>query len=534
MDGTGDRGDLVQLGQVTYVPVSDRLIDPHGRDISLRAQSLQVLRHLANKNGTLVSRDDLISTVWADVAVTDDSLTQCIKDIRQALGDSGKSILKTVPKRGYMLQGDVQPSWGTAQTAPGFAQPQTPVTNRAIVPQLDPRDMLPTLVVVPFISKGGQDADVFGTFFASEIAKALSALDDVNVISQLSTRTLGQNDLSHEVLGQKLNADFALTGFVMAHGTQIVVSLEFAEIESGFMLWSDRVQTTFDPLATETEGVEMIVAHIQRAIMLNEVRRVGAQHLRDLKLFSILHGAVGLMHRFVPRDFQMARVLLEHVIEQAPNHPTPLAWKARWHVLNSVQGWTDARTGSETALELTAMALDLDPQHTHALVCEGQALVHLARRLDAAEDRYSAALASNPNDANGRALRGMLRSFTDRGDEGKRDTERALHLTPLDPHRFFFLALAAGSCIAVGDYDRAVTLAKESLRLNRTHVSTMRMLAVAQLGAGDGDGGRRTAAELMDMQPGLRVSSWLKSSPSADYANGAQFATMLRDLGIPD
>ena len=64
----------------------------------------------------------------------------------------------------------------------------------------------------------------------------------------------------------------------------------------------------------------------------------------------------------------------------------------------------------------------------------------------------------------------MLVSFRDRGTEGKRDAERALHLTPIDPHRFMFLALAAGANIGAEDYPRAVTLAKESQRLNRTHI----------------------------------------------------------------
>lgn len=189
---------------------------------------------------------------------------------------------------------------------------------------------------------------------------------------------------------------------------------------------------------------------------------------------------------------------------------------------------------SQSALQLTARALDIDPHHTHALVCEGQALVHLSQRLDEAEKRYDDALIDSPNDAQGRILRGMLRAFSDRGEDGVRDTERALHLTPRDPHRFFYLALASGACITVEDYDRAVLLAKESLRLNPTHISTIRMLAVAQLGSGDGDAGRATAKILMEAQPNLRVGAWLKSSPSSQFAVGNRFAQMMRELGVPE
>lgn len=525
-------GELIRLGQATYVVPTDQLLSDAGEEIFLRAQSAKVLKFLTERLDRLVPRDDLIAEVWPNLAVTDDSLTQCIADIRRALGDTGRTILKTIPKRGYTLLGSPVNVRGFAEKAQPFERDRD---EPEITPQLDPRDILPTLAVLPFRAQQPGDTEIFGVFFANEIAKTLCLTEDLNVVSRLSTGTLGGALPDVEDIGQRLNADFVLSGFIIRRGDQFAVSLEFAETETGYVLWTDRVQTAFDPMSPETEGVDLIIGHIRRAIMLNEVRRVASRKLNDLKLFSLLHGSVGLMHRLSPRDFNTAGALLDHLVNRAMNHPTPLAWLARWHVLKAVQGWTsDPRKGAEAALELTARALDLDPGHTHALVCEGQALVHLARRLDDAEERYDMALATNPNDANGRVLRGMLRSFTDRGDEGRRDTERALHLTSLDPHRFFYLALASGSCIAVEDYGRAVVLAKESLRLNRTHVSTLRMLAVAQLGAGDGDAGRKTAAGLLAQQPSLRVSSWLKSSPAAGYAIGDRFAKMLRDLGVPE
>jgi tetratricopeptide (TPR) repeat protein len=200
-----------------------------------------------------------------------------------------------------------------------------------------------------------------------------------------------------------------------------------------------------------------------------------------------------------------------------------------------VQGWTDDPDQSaREALGYTARALDLDPNHTQALVCEGQVLTHLAHRLDDAAECYDRALLINPNDAQGRALRGMLEAFRDNGQAGKRDTERALHLTPLDPHRFFYLVFAAAANLTVGDFSRAEMLAKESLRLNRTHTSTLRTLAAAQVGLGKTEQARDTAKRLLSLQPDLRVSRWLSSSPSANYKIGQRLAGYLRAAGIPD
>jgi DNA-binding winged helix-turn-helix (wHTH) protein len=42
----------------------------------------------------------LIEAVWRDVHVTDDSLVQCIRDIRRAIGDTEQKLLISVPRRG--------------------------------------------------------------------------------------------------------------------------------------------------------------------------------------------------------------------------------------------------------------------------------------------------------------------------------------------------------------------------------------------------------------------------------------------------
>lgn len=75
--------------------------------IGLRRQSFDLLCFLAENAGCVVGKDKLLAAVWPGVCVTDDSLVQCIGDIRQALGDARHQIIKTVPRRGYMLAATV-------------------------------------------------------------------------------------------------------------------------------------------------------------------------------------------------------------------------------------------------------------------------------------------------------------------------------------------------------------------------------------------------------------------------------------------
>ena len=73
------------------------------KEIRLRPKSYAVLRHLATNAGRLVGKDELIEVVWPGVVVADESVARCVSDVRQALGDARQELIRTVPRRGYVL-----------------------------------------------------------------------------------------------------------------------------------------------------------------------------------------------------------------------------------------------------------------------------------------------------------------------------------------------------------------------------------------------------------------------------------------------
>ena len=74
-----------------------------GREVELRPKSFDVLLHLVESAGRLAAKDEIIAAVWPNVVATDESLARCVSDVRHALGDSGQTIIKTVPGRGYLF-----------------------------------------------------------------------------------------------------------------------------------------------------------------------------------------------------------------------------------------------------------------------------------------------------------------------------------------------------------------------------------------------------------------------------------------------
>ena len=82
------------------------------RVVELRPKSFDVLAYLVERAGRPAGKDEIIQAVWPDVTVTEESLTRCVSDIRLALDDGAQRIIKTLPRRGYVL---AAPVTGTAR-----------------------------------------------------------------------------------------------------------------------------------------------------------------------------------------------------------------------------------------------------------------------------------------------------------------------------------------------------------------------------------------------------------------------------------
>lgn len=91
------------LGDVDYHPSTGALTDETGAPVQLRHKSKAVLAYLADQPNRIVTKSELLDSIWSDVTVSDESLVQCIADIRRLIGQDARSILETVPRQGYKL-----------------------------------------------------------------------------------------------------------------------------------------------------------------------------------------------------------------------------------------------------------------------------------------------------------------------------------------------------------------------------------------------------------------------------------------------
>jgi class 3 adenylate cyclase/TolB-like protein/Tfp pilus assembly protein PilF len=398
-------------------------------------------------------------------------------------------------------------------------------------------ELRPTLAVIPFAVRGeAAEQGILGEVLADEIIRALCRTQELNVISRLSTTGFAGRKLDLDEVRLHLRANYAVSGVCRVSGDSVCLDAELVETKTGQIVWENRLtERIVGILEGNHELVGRAVAEISKAIMARELLRTRSQPLPTLESYALLMGAIVSMHRLKSTDFSDARAMLEAILERGPNQPLAQAWLAKWHVLRVQQGWSDnVMDDAHRALELTTRALDSDPEFSLALAVDGFVHMNLLKRFDIARERYNLAIHSNPSDSLALLLRGMMHAFCDEGDQAVRDTELALVLSPLDLHRFFYDSLAASANLTAGDYARALDLARRSLRANRMHTSTWRVLTVAQWQLGMHEEARESARQLLRLEPAFTVRGYLGHTPGAAFSIGKLIADVLLKAGVPD
>lgn len=122
----------VQAGQTSYCFGDFKLDLAKGglyrsdNEIKLRPKVFEVLTYLAANSGRLVGKDELAKAIWPDSFVTDDSLVQCVVEIRRALADAEQLLLKTIPRRGYIFAATVTQPTQTEAPLASVYDPELP------------------------------------------------------------------------------------------------------------------------------------------------------------------------------------------------------------------------------------------------------------------------------------------------------------------------------------------------------------------------------------------------------------------------
>src|SRR5712671_5154169 len=274
------------------------------RDLQLRPKSFEVLRYLVENAHRIVTRKELMKAVWPNVIVTDQVLTHCVSEVRQAIGDGQQTIVKNIPRRGYRFTAPVlrvatgatagpQPASPTSEPPP----PSLDFGSRAQSPLLD----RPSVAVLPFANLSGDpQQDYFSDGITEDITTELSRFSELLVIGRNSAFQYKGKAVDLRQIGRELDARYLLEGSVRRSGNRIRITAQLIDAATGTYRWGERYDRELhDAFAVQDEVARAIVAllaaHVNRAEIERALLKPPAAweayeyYLRGAEAFFLLH-----------------------------------------------------------------------------------------------------------------------------------------------------------------------------------------------------------------------------------------------------
>ena len=493
-----------------------------GDPVPIEPQVFSTLEFLIRNRDRVVSRDDLIAAVWDGRAVSDTTLSSRIFAARRALGDTGKtkSLIVTVPRRGFRFVGDVATADGLADvvsdrngsqtgigmTASGTSEPApsaspTPAESAA---NTYSGTVMPTLAVLPFRSLSPGLDEYFCDGLTEDIISNLTHFSELRVIASSSSFQFKKDTISLAELARELNAQYIVQGSVRSDGARLRVSVQLIEAATGVSIWADRYDREMAEIFSVQDAVTHMVAaslgfKLQDAALTRALRKSPS----ELDAYDCLLHARRYTSTLNDSMHAEARDLLEKAIQLDPNYADAYALLSNVYLAEHRFDANPRPDPVGRALTMAETATRLDPQNAYAHCW--LAIVHFFRNDNALfEAEVKRALDLNPNDPEILADIGHYLAFMGEYERGIELSLRARQLNPLHPGWYHF-------CFARYNYNRKAyeDMLADVRRISMPNFYWTHLLDAAALGQLGRSEATRSLKRMQELKPGISVRAEL-------------------------
>jgi adenylate cyclase len=508
------------------------LLGPSG-PADLRPKSFEVLRYLVEHAGRVVTKEEMLDALWPDVTVGEESLTQCISEVRRAINDTGQRIIKTIPRRGYLIDVPVLSGGATA------AEVSRVTTSNAERASALPLPDKPSIAVLAFTNMSGDPAqEYFSDGITEDIITGLSRFSELFVIARNSSfQYKGKSpDIRH--VGRELGVRYVLEGSIRRAGDRVRISAQLIDAVTGAHRWAERYDRELkDVFAVQDEVsraiVAILIAHVNKA----EIERTINKRPETWQAYDYFLQAADTRASFgaswKAAELYEARRLLEQTLAIDPNYARAYAMLAQNHItawLTSLDGDHLSPACLDRAHHLARKAVQLDPNLPEARAVLGFVLVR-RREHEAAVAECEKAMALNPNFTDWRLGNILMLS----GDPVRaiEAGERHMRLDPFyAPITAAFLALAH---YVLRQYAQALPLLRECASRGPNFPAVHVLLAATHAQLGNIEQARAEAAEVLRIDPKWTIDgTQALVTPFKRPEDAEHFFDGLRKAGLPE
>ena len=512
--------------------------DRAGRPVELRPQAFAVLRHLAANPDRLVTKDELMQAVWPGVAVTDDSLVQCVHEIRRALGDETHAVLQTVSRRGYRFAPHrtasptaARPRWVWAAAGAAVVLGLAAAgTWWAINPA--PPAVVPRVAVLPFEALNEDEGTrLLARGLTDDVVTDLGRIPEFEVLASGATAAYREGAADPLKIGAALGVAFVVEGSITREAGRVRVTAQLFDAGTGGSLWSDRWdRPAEDVFAVQSEIAETIANRLGGgAGLVQESGRIAAHRKppESLSAYELYLLGTERLEQVTQPEVVAALGLLERAVTADPG--LARAWIEIYHCHEMLGSFgVEPERNLAEAVAAAERALALDPSDPEAHAVYGSSLGNRGDFVRA-EAEYETALRLAPNAAEILIFYIGWASTFGKPERGADLVERAIRLDPNYPNwanRPFALAN-----FMAGRYDKAVAFF-ERLGTEKHNRWSWSAHAGALAALGRREEAAALVAQALAAYPELSIEL-VANEPGWSDAEHRRFVETMRLAGFP-
>lgn len=467
--------------------------------VAVEPQVFDLLIYLVQNRDRVVSKDDLIASVWGGRVVSDSTLTSRINAARKAVGDNGseQKLIRTIARKGLRFVGDVHIRPMGLEAQADMHEPSRPAL---------PLPDRPAIAVLPFVNMSGDpEQEYFSDGISEDIITALSKLRWFFVIARNSSFTYKGKAVHMKQIAEELGVGYVVEGSVRKGGEYVRITAQLNDVATGSHIWAERYDRAIaDVFAVQDEITEAIVAAIEPQLYAAENFRAQRKPPDSMDAWDLVMRALSHYWRVTRQDNVVAQALLEKATAIDPNYGQALGVLAASQTFSAHMGWADMAAVVPIAERAALAAIRADSEDPWAHYALGNVCL-FTRRFDDSLAEFELALQLNPNFSLAQGYYGLALSYCGRCEEADLAARRALRLSPRDPFSAIYCGIAAYSQFVGHHYDEAMRLAREAIRQRVDFVGGHRVLAAAAGMAGQEDAAKAALLELRRAQPNISL-----------------------------
>lgn len=464
-----------------------------GERVPVEPQVFDLLVFLARNAQRTVTREEIFSAIWGNRIVSDAALSSQIKAARRAVGDDGtvQHTIATAHGRGFRFVAEVIGQTASGTDADSKMQQSMAANRKASV------------AVLPFENlNDNPDENYLCDGITEDIITTLAKNRWLTVVARNPAFAFRNSKEGIRSIGQKLGADYIVTGSVRKAGDRFRISAQVVDAESEQSVWSER----FDRNSSDIFELQDDIAHaaasrIEAELGLAEQKKAERKPRKNAGAWDLYQLGVAEFYKFTVEGNRRSQELLREAIKLDPTLASAYSRLAYAIVLSMVYFDVPAESSVlDEALAVARQAIELDDQDANGFFILGR--VMLARReYDRAIDALEHALELNPALAVSYCGLGDSLAYEGRLDEALAQFEKAIRLSPHDPFRWAFYSYRALAHLFRKEFSEAAMWARRSVQIPNAQYWARAHLVAALGHTGDDAQIKVAVAELLQIKP---------------------------------